>query len=299
MFHSQGSLDAILKRPEKAPIIQWWKLILTEPIRALAQLLYNMRSIEPRTHTNPITVICISDTHNSRPEVPDGDILLHAGDLTQTGSFEEVSESLEWLRSLPHAHKVIIAGNHDFALQRAENERLNWQGITYLQESMTRIDFDNGRTINIYGSPLSRKHGNGAFQYSPHQDLWTNNSPQEADVFISHMPPKFHLDLNGFGEQRLLNELWRVRPRLHVFGHIHGSHGKEVLTYDDFNAAYERIRGGISGTAALYKMLLSYLSYLFSSKAVRDNVPRTTLVNAAIVGGLRDEIRRPPITVTI
>ncbi|KAG7006342.1 hypothetical protein G7Y79_00015g039320 [Physcia stellaris] len=299
MFRSSGGLDAILQRPDKRPTPPWWSLILSDPVRSLAQLLYNTRNVQPRSHVDPIKVVCISDTHNDTPTVPEGDLLLHAGDLTQGGSFQEVSETLTWLRSLPHPHKIVIAGNHDFILQSEEKDKLDWGEIIYLQESSTRIEFENGRILNIYGSPWSRKHGSWAFEYAPHQDLWTNNSPQEADIFITHMPPKFHLDINGYGEERLLHELWRVRPRLHVFGHIHGGYGQEVLTYDDFNAAYETVRRRKGGVGALFKMLRAYLGYLFSSNTVRNEIPRTTLVNAAIVGGLRDDQRRDPITVYV
>ena len=298
MFQSRDGLDAILQRPDKRPTPPWWTYLLSNPTRGLAQLLYNARTVAPRLHVNPVKVVCISDTHNAKPEIPDGDLLLHAGDLTQSGRLQEVSEVLDWLRTLPHPHKVIIGGNHDFALQSGK-DNLDFHGITYLQESTTRIKFENGRILNIYGSPWSRKNGNWAFEYSPHQDLWTNNSPREADIFITHMPPKYHLDIDGYGEERLLKELWRVRPRLHVFGHVHGGYGYDVLTYDDFNAAYEAIRRAGGGIGVLLRMLRSYIGYLFMSKTGRNEIPRTILVNAAIVGGLRDDQRRQPITVSI
>ena len=299
MFQSRGGLDAILQRPEKKPTPPWWTFLFSDSTRGLAELLYNTRKVEPRLHANPVKVVCISDTHNTRPEVPNGDLLLHAGDLTQNGSLQEVAEILDWLRTLPHPHKVIIGGNHDYALQSEEKHNLDFHELTYLQESSTRIKFENGRILNIYGSPWSRKHGNCAFAYSPHQDVWTNNSPREADIFITHMPPKYHLDIVGHGEERLLKELWRVRPRLHVFGHIHGGYGLEVLTYDNFNAAYEKIRRGVGGIGAFLQMLRSYLGYLFMSKTARNEIPRTVLVNAAMIGGIRDDQRRQPITVYI
>ena len=239
----------------------------------------------------------MSDTRNAKPKVPDGDLLIHVGDLTQSGGFQEVSEMLEWLRSLPHPHKVIVAGHHDFALR--SKEKLHLGGITYLEESTTRIKLDNGRILNIYGSPWSQESCGQAFEYFPHQDLWTNNSPCEADVFISHSPPKYHLDVDGYGEQRLLKELWRIRPSLHVFGQVHGGYGLDVLTYDDFNLAYENIRRKTGGIGALFTMLRSYMAYMLSSKTARNKIPRTILVNAAIVGGLRDEERRQPIVVSI
>ena len=299
MFRSNYGLDAILQRPEKRPTPPWWDLIFSNPIRGLAQLLYGARSIQPRDHANPIAVVCISDTHNHKPQIPDGDLLLHAGDLTQTGTLQEISEMLAWLRSLPHPHKVIVAGNHDFALKSEDRDKLDWGDIIYLQQSSTSIKFKNDRILNIHGSPWSPKLCFRAFEYTPHPDLWTDSSPLEADVFISHAPPRYHLDVDGYGEERLLRELWRIRPRLHIFGHIHGGYGSEVLGYDNFTAAYESIRRKTGGIGALFKMLYLYLGYLLSSEATRDAISRTTLVNAAIVGGLRDDQRREPITVYI
>jgi hypothetical protein len=63
-----------------------------------------------------ISVVCISDTHNTKPSLPDGDLLLHAGDLTQYGLFDELQAQLDWLNAQPHQHKIIIAGNHDLIL---------------------------------------------------------------------------------------------------------------------------------------------------------------------------------------
>jgi hypothetical protein len=45
--------------------------------------------------TSPIAIVCISDT-----SVPDGDILIHARDLTQSGSFKELQTALTWLPAL-------------------------------------------------------------------------------------------------------------------------------------------------------------------------------------------------------
>ena len=70
----------------------------------------------------------------------------------------------------------------------------------------------------------------------------------ETDVLITHTPPRYHLDLN-LGCAGLLKEIWRVRPRLHVFGHVHSGHGREAVFWDEGQAAYERLmerkKGGI------------------------------------------------------
>ena len=79
----------------------------------LATKLYSMRAPVQSTNTQsrPINVVCISDTHNQQPDLPDGDLLLHAGDLTQDGSFDELQAQLDWLNGQRHRCKVVIAGN--------------------------------------------------------------------------------------------------------------------------------------------------------------------------------------------
>lgn len=73
------------------------------------------------TESNPclLRIVCISDTHSRQPVVPDGDVLIHAGDLTENGSFDEVQEQLKWLASLSHRFKIFVAGNHDVLLDHA------------------------------------------------------------------------------------------------------------------------------------------------------------------------------------
>ena len=301
MFGSgNGGLDAILQRPEKKPTPPLLHRLFSSPLRLFADLIYEKRQVQPKHHTDAISVVCISDTHNSKPNVPDGDVLVHAGDLTQTGTHEELQQCLDWLHSLPHPHKIIIAGNHDLMLLSEDRHELRWGDVVYLQGTITNIRFPNGRKINFYGDPGGTcNHGNCLFQYYPHKDTWTNNNPQEADVFITHAPPRYHLDIDGYGSDYLLKELWRIRPRLHCFGHIHGGYGKQVLTFDNFQAAYEQIRRGHGGIGALLKMCYYYAAYILSPTAAKDAIPRTTLVNAAIVGGLRDNLRREPIKVFI
>jgi hypothetical protein len=89
-----------------------WEKIKASPSCFLARWLYEKRgpplAVEPVE--NPIAVVCVSDTHNLQPQLPDGDLLLHAGDLTEAGTFKELQEQLDWLNNQPHRHKVVIAG---------------------------------------------------------------------------------------------------------------------------------------------------------------------------------------------
>ncbi|KIK36615.1 hypothetical protein CY34DRAFT_504443 [Suillus luteus UH-Slu-Lm8-n1] len=100
-----------------------WELFKSNPSIYLASKLYNHLSQQlSRRSVSPVRTICISDTHNTDVSalIPPGDILIHAGDLTHSGTPRELQATFDWLVSLPHEHKIVIAGNHDTYLQMDE-----------------------------------------------------------------------------------------------------------------------------------------------------------------------------------
>lgn len=110
----------------------------------------------------PIRVVCLSDTHDSIVSpVPDGDLLIHAGDLTTDGTAADIQRQLDWLDSLPHRHKVVVAGNHDSwfdtAARKMEDHKsgatVNLKSLVYLQDRLVTLDFNGGRKLNVYGAP--------------------------------------------------------------------------------------------------------------------------------------------------
>ena len=94
-----------------------------------------------------------------------------------------------------------------------------------------------------------------------------------------------------------MRELWRSRPRLHVFGHVHEGAGTEWLDFDRLQANYEDTMDSGGGIWDLARMILSYVQAWFSGRPLAEAA--TLLVNAAVVGGLRDEERRKPTKVVI
>lgn len=178
-------------------------------------------------------IVCLSDTHglHDQVDVPDGDILLHAGDLTGRGRLEELAAAADWVRSLPHAHKVLIAGNHDFCLeQQPEKARALLEGLTYLQDDLCVC-----AGLKIYGSPWQPWFHDWAFNLrrgEPLRKTWAK-IPEDTDIVITHGPPQGILDrcFDGrpVGCQDLLERLQVVRPRLHLFGHIHEAYGQQQV----------------------------------------------------------------------
>ena len=233
---------------------------LTFLVRRISALLVSLRGapFPPPPSSTLIRLVCISDTHTHKPtSLPPGDILVHAGDLTNSGTAAEIQEQIDWLNSLPHKYKVVIAGNHDSYLDprsRHESDRresLDWGRIHYLQHSSLALKFpDRGnRQVHIYGAPQIPECGGPefAFQYQRENDAWSATIPPETDILVTHTPPRFHLDLpRGMGCRYLLKEVWGVRPKVHVFGHVHAGYGTENVFWDKGQMAYERLceKGG-------------------------------------------------------
>ncbi|PNY24939.1 Uncharacterized protein TCAP_05125 [Tolypocladium capitatum] len=275
----------------------------------------------PADASNPITVVCISDTHQTQPQFPDGDPLLHAGDLTNQGSFEELQAQLDWLASLPHRHKVVIAGNHDKLLDADYLARfpericepegqsvgdLEWHDLVYLNNSFETLGFANGRRLSIFGSLWTPQFDTFAFQYPRIRDVWTGAVPEGAHVLLTHGPPKGYLDLDGKGCPNLTREVARTQPRVVVFGHIHAGPGREEVGYRGVERAYQRVMAGDGGLEVVLGMVFwllgAWAEELVSSvlgHGEERRGARTTMVNAAVVGGLRNEERRPVIVLEI
>lgn len=175
-------------------------------------------------------IICISDTHGKHKQVPlpDGDILIHAGDISGRGEIWQVESFLQWFSAQPHTHKIFIAGNHDFLAERNAVlfKELIPDNIIYLNDSGIEIE-----GIKIWGSPVSPWFYDWAFnrsrgeEISKHWDL----VPNDTDILITHGPVHGILDLTFDGQmvgcEELNKRIWEIQPRLHVCGHIHEAYG--------------------------------------------------------------------------
>lgn len=177
-----------------------------------------------------IRIVCMSDLHNIPYDfnVPDGDILIIAGDICEVGSKEEISEFDTFLSFQSHAVKIVVAGNHDFEFQEytPENARKLLKHGIYLEDSGIDI-----YAVKFWGSPWQPYFGGWAFNLprGPRLSSVWEKIPDDTDVLITHSPPYGILDtVHGqhVGCKDLMKALKRIRPRLHVFGHIHQSYGR-------------------------------------------------------------------------
>ncbi len=183
-------------------------------------------------------IVCLSDTHNCNYKiiVPDGDILIHSGDATINGTELEVEEFLIWYSSLPHKHKIFVAGNHDWLYETnnrfARHLTANY-GIKYLQDSATEIE-----GLKIYGSPWQPRFFDWAFNLNRGKELadkW-KLIPNDTGILVTHGPPngildkvsgEYGVEITGCEELRSrVKELSNHNLKIHIFGHIHSGYGK-------------------------------------------------------------------------
>ncbi|KAH8732167.1 Metallo-dependent phosphatase-like protein [Phaeosphaeriaceae sp. PMI808] len=259
---------------EPAPFVT---LVFQAPVKLLLYHAYHLITYlrsTPKPAQPLVRVVCISDTHTHIPkDVPPGDILIHAGDMTNVGSVEDIQKQIDWLASLPHKEVVVISGNHDTYLDprtrpslsdEQSRGRVDWKRVHYLQHRKVSLTIEvdslsstsstlrtpllaegrSQRRIRIYGAP--QLPGDGptdvhAFQYPRGQDAWSETVPEDTDILVTHTPPKYHLDLSlprGLGCEHLLAEVRRVKPVLHVFGHVHWGAGQAVVWWDKAHDAY-------------------------------------------------------------
>lgn len=177
-------------------------------------------------------IVAISDTHcrHKSVKLPKGDLLVHAGDISYRGKLSEVLDFLDWFGKLPFAHKIFIAGNHDFYFEKAaasDIQSLIPNGIIYLNDSGIEI---NG--IRIWGSPVTPWFHDWAFNRHRGADInkhW-KQIPSDTNLLITHGPVFGILDtvINGshVGDKELLRKIEDVKPAVHVCGHIHESYGR-------------------------------------------------------------------------
>lgn len=180
---------------------------------------------------------CISDLHGYFPKLEGGDVLIVAGDLTARHTQDEFYEFANWIRNQEYEDKIVIAGNHDTWFQEADSWYIkNWIDtgeFEFLHDDGTELE--NG--LKIWGSPWSLWfHG-----INPNCKAFVDKEkklekkfqkiPTATDILITHSPPYGILDKtyeeNHVGSESLrYHVINRIKPKIHVYGHIHECGGK-------------------------------------------------------------------------
>ena len=223
-------------------------------MRSISQNTPSLNMSESDNIQKCVRIVFISDTHSKHcglGELPWGDVLIHAGDFTdkRPPRVEEYKDFVDWFSAQPHRHKILISGNRDslmdtetimkhnikssFWMKQIQAYVKDEQRIKYLEDELYQIPMSDKKTLGIYGTPwtaLYGKPGKG-FQIARTElaAKWTK-IPSGVDILVTHMPPHGVLDQNS-GKVRAgcpdlaATVMTRIRPRIHVFGHIHESSG--------------------------------------------------------------------------
>jgi Icc-related predicted phosphoesterase len=186
----------------------------------------------------------ISDTHTKHKSVeallPGGDLIIHAGDLMNSGrNSNDISDFCKWFNELEqYDHKVFIAGNHDRMFEDYPEKAMeivnSYKWVDYLQDNWIQVG-DDVSMVKIYGSPWQPEFYNWAFNLPRNgaelKSIW-ERIPTDTDILITHGPPQSKLDTSGppwnqplLGCELLMERVKEVKPKIHLFGHIHGGYG--------------------------------------------------------------------------
>jgi len=183
-------------------------------------------------------IVALSDTHgfHKKLTIPDGDMLIHAGDFSMRAGLRDVVEFAKWFKAQPHQYKIIVAGNHDCY---CEGDR-QWTRDEFYPAIYLCHEEATVHGCKVFGSPYSSsifEPSPWSFDYpkeGPRSEALWSQIPEYTDILITHGPPKGICDWvpdvhpsesNNVGDENLTFHIKRALPRVHIFGHIHEGYG--------------------------------------------------------------------------
>jgi Icc-related predicted phosphoesterase len=189
-------------------------------------------------------ITAISDTHTKHdkltPFLPGGDLLICGGDITSRGYLTEIENFAKWFDKIDNYDtKIFIAGNHDFGFQddltTVKGMLTGYKTIEYLQDELLMLgegEMEYIDMLKVWGTPWQPEFHNWAFNLPRGEALkekW-DMIPMNTDILITHGPPFGKLDYvnyNGInvGCEELMKKVEEVKPKIHIFGHIHEGYG--------------------------------------------------------------------------
>jgi Icc-related predicted phosphoesterase len=192
-------------------------------------------------------ITLLSDTHTKHKHVhnkglgdlPGGDLIIHAGDISSMGYKHEIVEFAKWFNQLEYKHRIFIAGNHDWGFQNNVEQIIEsisvYEGITYIEDELHSItDEIMDSDFNIYGTPWQPEFCNWAFNLPKNGTELASKweaIPLVTDILVSHCPAFGILDTvegrrsDHLGCELLAERIAVVKPKIHVCGHIHTGYG--------------------------------------------------------------------------
>lgn len=189
-------------------------------------------------------LVLISDTHGNHTKlgIPPCDVLVHCGDFSNVGTFEQTREFLIWMEAQPAERKILVPWNHDIFCEKSPElvrEMATKRGVHFLIDERLEID-----GLKFWGSPYTPTFFDWSFMEprGPALRAHWSKIPDDTDILITHGPPQGIGDATPRGEAAgcadLLDRIMKIQPKVHVFGHIHEGRGEYRLGETRFiNAA--------------------------------------------------------------
>lgn len=186
-------------------------------------------------------IVAISDTHGQHHDLdlPKGDMIIHAGDVSKRGTKTEILDFLDYFSALDYEYKIFIAGNHDFFFEKESAEDIANvipPNVIYLNDSGIQIE-----GVNIWGSPIQPWFFDWAFNRQRGIDIVKHWEliPKNTDILVTHGPPMGILDKTTKGLSVGCEELTRTieslhQLKMHIFGHIHEAYGCQEMGGTEF-----------------------------------------------------------------
>lgn len=235
-------------------------------------------------------IVCISDTHGMHRNliVPDGDILIHAGDFTRYGNLSEAKDFNVWIGELPHKIKIVILGNHE--------SNANWSNSA--SEIISNAEFLRNTSLILErdeetGLPPIHIYGTDFYWPSTCRNHAYDLIPPDTNILLSHGPPSCHVDGNN-GCKFLRSTIDEKLPKcnLLVCGHIHFAHGLSVekkvgMDQSSFDTTY------INASCAGHHRELKYPPIILNCAS--DNSGITTFTTSASTEKITEGDRSKPL----
>ncbi len=190
-------------------------------------------------------IVAVSDLHGHFPEdVPDCDLLLIAGDIMLGADIITQLTWLEglvrpWLDKISAKEVVFVAGNHDTIYEKASQGHMPPPNMPWHYLQYSGIELFG---LKIWGSPWQKRFNDWSFNTDEeHMSRQFGFMPDDTDILVTHSPPYKIRDYvptktkrrKSLGSKALREAVFKVRPKLHVFGHIHYAQGKYIKTWED------------------------------------------------------------------
>lgn len=229
-------------------------------------------------------IVFISDSHlqHDGPKIPEGDLLIHSGDLTFSGIEKGVSElkkAADWLNEVRISSKfkevAVIPGNHELGWEKNDGlcRSLFDPAITVLVHQPANL-----LGVKIFGSPWTPRFYDWEFNADRGPALarlWSQ-IPDDTEVLFTHGPPKGRLDAckksggGGWGDgddfrwivehvgcADLRDRIKDLKAlKIHSFGHIHRpgvEKGADGVTYVNAVIVNEKYKGVHKPTVVDYE----------------------------------------------